>query len=505
MYPYLIITIVFIISRVLVLLAGVEFQWDGLIHGAQSVDPVLLRQRLAESIFYLHSQPPLFNLYLGVILKLFPEHYVTAFQVSYAAVGYILGLGLYELMRCFSVRRGIAVALTCYFLVNPAVILLENWLLYSHFVICLMCWTAVFLFRYLRSGRAVDGASLFTGMAVLVMTRGIFHLCWFGIFWLAVLIVRKGARRQVILVSILPLLLVFALYFKNLIVFGSFTTSRAWMAYNLIEMTSKNVPVPLIRRYCLDREISPLACGQVLAGHQDEYRAMLRDWNRELDVTPTGIAILDQVNKPTGKGESWHSARYLRIADYFLRDALTFLRLYPQGYGRTLKRAYAIMFYPAPTDLTFYNRAHLESYENWYNIMFAYQNRLAGGRLYQDRLRKWHDFDTMPRDLLSVNLYAAVIVFYLGLFVYGGVLLLRGWRSPERHPAYLVTLSFLLFNIVYIPVVCNFFAWIGSNRYRFLTEPYNLVIVGILLTSIVDRSRRLRMASESGRDIRSFH
>lgn len=257
MYPYLIISVVFVLSRVLSLLAGVEFQWDGLIHGAQIVDPQLLRERLAQSIFYLHSQPPLFNLYLGIILNIFPEHYVSAFRISYLAVGYVLGLGLYELMRCFAVRRGIAVVLTCFFLVNPGLILLENWLLYSHFVICLLCWAAVFLFWYLRDGRARDGAALFAVMAVLVMTHGIFHLCWFGMFWLAVLIARKGSRRQVILVSFLPLMLIFALYFKNLILFGNFTTSRAWMAYNFLEMASKNVPVPLIRQYCLAGKFRP--------------------------------------------------------------------------------------------------------------------------------------------------------------------------------------------------------------------------------------------------------
>ena len=37
----------------------------------QFADPLLLRHELVETVLHLHGQPPLFNLYLGLGLKLF--------------------------------------------------------------------------------------------------------------------------------------------------------------------------------------------------------------------------------------------------------------------------------------------------------------------------------------------------------------------------------------------------------------------------------------------------
>jgi hypothetical protein len=55
-------------SRAAAYAAGVRFDSSPLAFCWQLVDPDLLRTRLLESLFYLHGQPPLFNLYLGVLL-----------------------------------------------------------------------------------------------------------------------------------------------------------------------------------------------------------------------------------------------------------------------------------------------------------------------------------------------------------------------------------------------------------------------------------------------------
>ena len=64
----------------------------------QFLDPELLRHDLLRSLFYLRDQPPLFNAFLGVVLKLFPLHYAQAFEAIYVAGGIAFGVILYELM-----------------------------------------------------------------------------------------------------------------------------------------------------------------------------------------------------------------------------------------------------------------------------------------------------------------------------------------------------------------------------------------------------------------------
>ena len=68
--PTLIIVTVFVVSRVAAFAAGVRYD-DGLLHNAyQLLDVRLLREQPFTSIFYLQSQPPLFNLFTAAIVQL---------------------------------------------------------------------------------------------------------------------------------------------------------------------------------------------------------------------------------------------------------------------------------------------------------------------------------------------------------------------------------------------------------------------------------------------------
>ncbi len=67
--PAVIVVLAFIISRVLYYCLGVRFDTIPLFYAWQFLDVNLLQNRLIESVFYLHSQPPLFNLFLGASSK----------------------------------------------------------------------------------------------------------------------------------------------------------------------------------------------------------------------------------------------------------------------------------------------------------------------------------------------------------------------------------------------------------------------------------------------------
>ena len=56
------------------------------------IEPQLLEDRLLESLFYLHSQPPLFNLWLGAYHQLFGSWMPAAFGATYAGLGVLLAV-----------------------------------------------------------------------------------------------------------------------------------------------------------------------------------------------------------------------------------------------------------------------------------------------------------------------------------------------------------------------------------------------------------------------------
>ena len=85
--PLLYVIIAFIVSRLLYLWAGVRFDQSSLDHFWQYIDISLLQHNLGQSIWYLHSQPPLYNLFLGCVLKLSPQHTALDFQLAYLTSG----------------------------------------------------------------------------------------------------------------------------------------------------------------------------------------------------------------------------------------------------------------------------------------------------------------------------------------------------------------------------------------------------------------------------------
>ena len=86
---FVFIIFVFLISRIVFYLIGVRFDFQPLYFYLQIIDPRLLKTDLIRSIVYLHSQPPLFNLFLGIVLKLFANSFAFIFYVSYLLLGLI--------------------------------------------------------------------------------------------------------------------------------------------------------------------------------------------------------------------------------------------------------------------------------------------------------------------------------------------------------------------------------------------------------------------------------
>ena len=141
--PTIIVALAFVASRWLYCLLGVRFDKTILYYAEQFLDVNLLQERLIESIFYLHCQPPLFNLFLGSILKAFSEHLDTVFHLAYFGFGLLMAVSLVALMNRLGLPRLLSTILTVIFVASPVTVLYENWLFYVYpvasvsFVLCL--------------------------------------------------------------------------------------------------------------------------------------------------------------------------------------------------------------------------------------------------------------------------------------------------------------------------------------------------------------------------------
>ena len=228
---------VFVFSRLAYFAAGIRFDARPLDTFFQVFDPVLLRTRLLETSYYAHTYPPGYNIMLGVVLKLFPNHFVTAFHVLYMMFGVALLFSLYESLQAVGVGPVLSAVLASLFIISPECILYENFLAYEYPMLAMLCVAALWFYRLLQRPRVLLANAFFFLVAWLVFFRSIFHLFYFVLVAAAVIFLLPGHRKMLTLAAIVPFLLASATYAKNWKLYGQFPSS-SWMGFNIYTITT---------------------------------------------------------------------------------------------------------------------------------------------------------------------------------------------------------------------------------------------------------------------------
>ena len=168
----------------------------------QFIDPPLLRERLLESLWYYHAHPPLLNLFTGIGLKLFGDHADVYFALSFHALGLAMALAVYiltlRLTGCALRPRSSATACSCS---AHRFVLYENWLMYTFPSAALLTISALLLHQYLDDRRTRWAVAFFTVLAILLLTRSIFHLAWMVLVVVLLAILLRRCWRQVLLAA----------------------------------------------------------------------------------------------------------------------------------------------------------------------------------------------------------------------------------------------------------------------------------------------------------------
>src|ERR1051325_8052202 len=146
----LLILCAFIGSRIAYFAGGIRFDLSPLNYHWQLIDTVLMRTDLLRSLFYLHMQPPGFNLVIGLVVKLVPHYYGAVLQVLYLVMDLSISLLLLLLMLLLGVTPVVARALTALFVISPGSVLFANIVAYECPVLLLLLASATCLLRLYR-------------------------------------------------------------------------------------------------------------------------------------------------------------------------------------------------------------------------------------------------------------------------------------------------------------------------------------------------------------------
>ncbi len=458
--PLASVVIAFALSRIIYFISGVRFDIEPLGDYWQFIDPALLRTNLFESLYYLHSQPPLFNLFLGVVLKLLPGYEAIAFHIIFLASGLTLSVSLYLLMTGLGSSGRLSSILTIVFIASPSCVLYENFLFYTYPVAAVLTLSALLLHRYLKSGRLRHLVVLFALLASLVLTRSAFHLAWFVILALPLIWFQRRHWKKIALAAGVPFLLCFLLYAKNLHAFGSFSSS-SWFGMNFARLTTWRLPLDERYNLILQRKISTLSLVKPfrkLETYQDHSHVPLAE--------PTGIPVLDRTQKSSG-APNLNNLTYINISRQYWRDARYILTHYPGTYIGSLFESLFIYF--IPTDSYPFledNRRKIDIIDRAYNLILCGQFR------YEKEI-------TDERTFLNMGLFTAL--GYIVVAIYGLLLLIQAFRRKPMGLPYALTLLFIWLNLLYVTIVGNAFELGENNRFRFIVDPLFLVLLGLAL------------------------
>jgi len=501
-WPLVAVVAAFVLSRVGYYIAGVRFDASTLPWFWQYIDPALLKANLGQSLWYLHSQPPAFNLFLGLILNLFPGHETLALTLCYLLLGLVFAVVLFQLLRCFGVSDALSAALAAIYIASPACALYESWLFYTYPLTVVLLLAAFFWHRFVSRGRFLDALLMFVCAAMLAMTWSLFHLVWLlGLVLALVIAARKRGQsfgaaasnvpgapweralgdsprfrvRTVLAAAAVPLLIVTLWYGKNLAQFGEFTGS-SWFGINFSKMTNSMLTVPERRALYDNGTISAVSLVPPFSNPDKYYGAVPKPG-------ATGIPVLDQELKPSSI-PNFNNTLFIAVSRQYGRDAFKILKTRPAAYVRGLAESYLIYFLPASAYLFLAgNAGHISALDRFASI--AFNGRLS---YHSDHsLRQTQPARYYLQSLLNTGWF--VILAYALVLILGLVLLLR--RSGSSFFVPRSSFFFILFNVAWVTLVANAVEVGENNRFRFVTDPLVFAPIAALVVNWL-RQRRVR-------------
>jgi hypothetical protein len=434
----IIVSLGYWLSRVFFYVIGIRFLGlDNLNTYLQIIDPPLLEHHLLSSLYY-SSFPPLYNLILGVMLKLFGAS-APAFAALHVLVGWALALVLFALMADLGIRWRLAVAATLLYMILPPVILYENWLFYTYIETLLFTLAAWSFLRFMRRPAIGWGLALFscyTALALLNARMMFFAFIIAFLLWWP----WRGRRfppplRRLVALSATPILIVLLVMTKNAWLFGAFTMDPHFgfhMGNGFIYSAWRD---PATHAVCVqDYPILLIPPTKFPTAQQAGLPAPAR----------VGIPLLDDLNRSGGQ-PNYNNLYYLEVSKLYTEDLTDFVAHHPLLYARFVKNAFLNYWQPS----------------NHY-LFFPDDNRRALGAY----------------DTLYTTAYPLLLVLYFAGTIYAlTIVWQRRGLGVEA-----ATLAFILATIAYT-MLAVFVTYGENDRYKFTIEPMLWVLDAYVVCS----------------------
>jgi len=196
----------------------------------------LLRENLWDSLFYLHYQPPLYNLFGAIFINLSPDYFRE--WIWYINIGLcaLMVVMLYVIGKTIIPHRKIIIPLTLLFALNPTFIIRQASLIYTiHVTFGLtLSVCGVALYQQTKKTRYLGFVTL--GAVITILTRSSFLVFLLIPILIYIGILAENRWKRVVLVGLLISIPAWGWFIKNMAMYGIISSSGA--GYNMLTIAS---------------------------------------------------------------------------------------------------------------------------------------------------------------------------------------------------------------------------------------------------------------------------
>lgn len=452
---FILVIIVFIISRIIFRLFGVNLDYHNLYDYWQYLDVETLRHNLLKGVWYDHTQPPIFNLILGMILKLSGRNSFLAFSLFFKLITLLNSLLLLDILKKLLPTSILPIGLSLLYLLSPASVVFENELFYTGLVTMLFLISCRYLLLLQNSINWTKTIGFFAPLTIICLTRSMYHLVWLTA--ISIIVVSKlwnhPKKSYFLSIAIVSIIFVSGFYLKNYILFHKFSTS-SWIGMNLARNVFHDAgSLP-------DDNIGSIPPFSAI----EQYSSFISR-NDTLDFKGLNDKDLLSPRKNDSIINEKHIS-YIEISDKYLDDAMLYIKAHPSSYLKNVFQSSISFFAPA----TRYTVTATQTEKiKYYDLLYSFNiSHLAVGK--QQR-RLTLIISAMPKLLLY-----CFVLFWL----------IKDWFNRKKiTPINL----FITCVIGYVFTVSSLIEHYENMRFRFEIEPLFLILLGQLIYSSMKNNR----------------
>ena len=375
---------------------------------------------------------------------------------------------LYSVLKRTVPHHYIPLLVALFYLLSPSLMIFENELFYTTLISMFLLTSAWFVSRLQESAQKqsprrqwIDIAGTMLPLALLCLTRSMYHLIWLVTLSLILLIALRKTPifRRMLTGSLFCILLVTSWYVKNYLIFRQFSTS-SWVGMNMARTVFRG---ETIKDSTLIEAYLPFSDLQV-------YKPFI---TRNSRLKYAGLDDRDLLSPTKNDSlKNLHAADYIEVSQKYMVASKSFVRAHPFTYLKNVFLSGIIFFAPA----TRYPYSEPEASKiRYYDLIYSFNlSELANGL-------------TQRKIALLLSAIPKMLI-YLAVFC---ILFLQA----RRHKTISLLNLFAAATIAFVFVASSFLEHYENMRFRYEIEPLFLILLGQALWLLADRSRKRKEAA----------